>query len=102
MGENLALWGIIFYCLPCRSSIRVKLSSSVSAGKDDKFFLNQTLETGNGKILPVMQNEELYPLVKDEIILFAQEAGFTDFSFYGSYAMDEFNEADNELVCLIR
>lgn len=49
-----------------------------------------------------MQNEELYPLVKDEIILFAREAGFTDFSFYGSYGMDEFNEADNELVCLIR
>lgn len=88
--------------LPCRSSIRVKLSSSISAGKDDRFFLNQTLETGNGTILPVMQNEELYPLVKDEIILFAREAGFTDFSFYGSYGMDEFNEADNELVCLIR
>ena len=88
--------------LRTRSSIRVKLLSTLAPGKEGAFFMNQTLETGAGKILPVMENEAFYPLSKDEIVSFAEEAGFTDFSFYGSYGMDEFNEADNELVCLIR
>ena len=88
--------------LRTRSSIRVKLVSTLAPGKEGAFFMNQTLETGAGKILPVMENEAFYPLSKDEIVSFAEEAGFTDFSFYGSYAMEAFTDQSEDLICTIR
>ena len=88
--------------LRTRSSIRVKLSSALTTGKDGTFFMNQRLETGTGKILTIMENEALYPLAKEEIASFAEEAGFTDFSFYGSYAMEAFGEESEDIVCIIR
>jgi len=88
--------------LRTRSNIRVKLSSTLTTGNDGAFFMSQTLETGTGKILTVMENEAFYPLAKDEIASFAEEAGFTDFSFYGSYAMEAFTDQSDDLVCVIR
>ena len=88
--------------LRTRSSIRVKLLSTLTAGKDGAFFMSQSLETGTGKVLTVMENEALYPLSKDEIASFAEEAGFTDFSFYGSYAMEAFTEQSEDLICTVR
>ena len=88
--------------LRMRSSIRVKLFSTFTTGKDSAFFMNQRIETGTGKVLTVMENEALYPLTKDEIASFAKEAGFTDFLFYGSYAMEAFTDRSEDIVCTIR
>jgi len=85
-----------------RSSIRVKLLSTLAQGKDGAVFMSQSVETGTGKVLSVMENESLYPLAKDEIASFAKEAGFTDLSFYGSYAMEAFTEQSEDIVCTIR
>ena len=74
----------------------------LTTGNDGAFFMSQTLETGTGKVLTVMKNEAFYPLAKDEIASFAEEAGFTDFSFYGSYAMEAFTEQSEYLVCALR
>jgi 2-polyprenyl-3-methyl-5-hydroxy-6-metoxy-1,4-benzoquinol methylase len=88
--------------LPVRSSIRVKMLSTVKQSTGDVMYLNQNIETGNGKILKVMNNEEIYPLTKEEIIEFAKEANFSDFKFYGSFAADEFTDASETIVCVLR
>lgn len=87
--------------LPPRESIRVKTNAFITSGSDGRIFLNQSVETGSGRILPVIENEELYPLTKKAIFDFAKDAGFTDFAFYGSFAGEPFGNGDT-LVCAIR
>ncbi|MCK9169787.1 MAG: class I SAM-dependent methyltransferase [Treponema sp.] len=88
--------------LPELSSIRVKMISSLKKNGANLMYLNQQIETGNGKILKVMDNEEIYPLMKEEIVKFGKEAGFAEFYFYDSFNMDEYTNKGNMLICVMK
>lgn len=88
--------------LPEQSSIRVKMISSLKKNGSELMYLNQNIETGNGKILKIMANEEVYPLTKEEIASFAKEAGFTESCFYGSFGMEEYTGKSDTLICVIK
>lgn len=88
--------------LPERSSIRAKMISSLKKSGSELMYLNQNIETGNGKILKIMDNEEVYPLTKEEITSFAKEAGYTEFCFYSSYNMEEYTNNSDTLICVIK
>jgi SAM-dependent methyltransferase len=88
--------------LPKLSSIRVKMISSLKKNGTELMHLNQTIETGNGKILKVMENEEVYPLTKEEIVTFGKEAGYTKFYFYDSFSMEEYTNTSAMLICIIK
>ena len=85
-----------------RESLRTKLFSYLSTKTDGQWVLDQEVETGNGKILPVLQKEEIYPLTPDEISLFAKEAGFTQVAFYSDYDSSPFTGKEEKVIAIIR
>ena len=88
--------------LPIKSSIRVKLSTDIQKKENGHCVINQKLETGNGKMLRIIDNELIYPLTKNEIQCYGQEAGFTQFSFYGSFEKETFTENNTPLICILQ
>ncbi len=87
--------------LPERKSIRVKLSTQIEEDKEESVFLNQKLEDSNGNILPIYSKMPIYPIIKEEIREYAEEAGFKYFKFYSDFSGTEFKDSDNCLICLI-
>jgi SAM-dependent methyltransferase len=85
-----------------RSSIRVRMMSSLKQSGSKLMYLNESIETGNGRILKVMENEEVYPLTKEEIISFGTEAGYREFKFYSSFGMEEFTQTSKNIICVIQ
>jgi 2-polyprenyl-3-methyl-5-hydroxy-6-metoxy-1,4-benzoquinol methylase len=88
--------------MPDMSSIRVKMISSLKKSGTELMYLNQNIETGNGKILKVMDNEEVYPLTREEIVSFGKEAKYTEFYFYSSFNMDEYTNKSDILICVMK
>lgn len=88
--------------LPVRESLRAKLFSTVSTKDDGQTVLNQRVETGNGKLLPVSVDTPVYPLNKKEIELFAKEAGFKTIDFFSDFAKTPFTGSEDNLIALIR
>jgi len=87
--------------LPEVSSIRAKLMTRIVTAEDSSSVLQQSVETGNGKILPVLKDAPVYLLHKEEITEFANEAGFTDVNFYSSYDKEPFNSDSKILIAVI-
>lgn len=87
--------------LPERSSLRVKLNSTISLRDDGKYVFSQNLENGSGKILPVMEDDLVYPLTDSQIEEFAKEAGFSRIEFYSSWKKEPFTGSEPSLKCVI-
>ena len=87
--------------LPELSSIRVKLMTQIVTRDDGKKYMDQDIKTGNGKILPVLKDTQIYPLCKAEISDFAREAGFTDIRFYADYLKTAFYPESQSLLVVI-
>jgi SAM-dependent methyltransferase len=87
--------------LPTLSSIRVNLFSQVRTGPDGVKYLKQELECGNGKLLPVVEEAEIYPLLKEEILEFGEDAGFKNFAFYSDFTGTEFTDESDRLIAYI-
>lgn len=99
--------------LPERRSVRARLYSEMWAKSpsgalctkpsgDVNYFLTQNLETGNGRMLPVMEDEPIYPVSKDEIEDLAFSAGFSSADFYSDFSNTSFTGNEERLVALIR
>lgn len=87
---------------PVKRSMRAALYTDIVTDGQSRFLLRQRLETASGKTVPVMQDEQIYPLAKREIIEFGKEAGFHKFSFYGTFDKTAFDEAASpELICVL-
>ena len=84
-----------------RGSMRVKMYSYMTRAKDGTILLNRKIEKNHSHVLPVIENEIIYPLTKDEIVEFATSAGFTKIDFYNSFARDAFSETNERFVCVI-
>ena len=64
-------------------------------------FLQQELETGNGKRICVTKDAEILPLNKNQIEQYASGAGFTKIDFFGGFDRSEFTAKSDELVLVI-
>lgn len=87
--------------LPVRESLRAKMVSKISKQADDSWIINQNIETGNGRILPVFKDEKIYPLKPEEIEQFAKEAGFTKVEFYSNFDKAVFANSDEKIVAVV-
>ncbi|MBQ3825516.1 MAG: class I SAM-dependent methyltransferase [Spirochaetaceae bacterium] len=87
--------------LPPRSSIRAKMFTDIITADSGDVFMNLTVENSTGKLLPVLERERIYPLIKEEIEDFAREAGFTHFAFFSDFAKNPFTDDSQNLVCVI-
>lgn len=88
---------------PDRQSIRVKMTTTLMPAADGKLMnLTEKVETGNGRILPVMQNEAVYPLTKEEIETFGKEAGYREFTFYSGYDKKVYDPSGADIVAVLK
>jgi hypothetical protein len=88
---------------PDRQSIRVKMTTTLMPAADGKLMnLTEKVETGNGRILPVMQDEAVYPLTKEEIETFGKEAGYREFTFYSGYDKKVYNPSGADIVAVLK
>ena len=87
--------------LPVRESIRVKLTSELKTDSEGEITITQKVETGNGKILPVVSDEEIYPLKAEEVYDFAKEAGFSNVKLYSDFELSPFTGEEDNVVALI-
>ncbi|MBR0124783.1 MAG: class I SAM-dependent methyltransferase [Treponema sp.] len=88
--------------LPQRKSLRVTLSTEIASGDNGGFLLSQNIETGSGKILPVVSKDRVCPVTDAEIRDFAGEAGFAECEFYSSWEKEPFTGSEDTLVALLR
>ncbi|MBQ2552342.1 MAG: hypothetical protein II563_05825, partial [Treponema sp.] len=88
--------------LPTRESIRTKLFTKISCKNDGTWILNQDVETGSGKLMPVFTDEKIYPLKKEEIESFAKEAGYTKIDFYSDFNKTPFTGSEEKVVAVIK
>ncbi|MDR1747467.1 MAG: class I SAM-dependent methyltransferase [Spirochaetaceae bacterium] len=87
--------------LPSRKSIRVTLSRRMWRDDDGMYFIQYDLENGTGRIIPVIQDVEIYPIRKDEIAAFAAEAGFGKTEFFADFTGKPFSPDGSNLVCAL-
>ena len=59
------------------------------------------LETGNGQLLPVMEDEPAYPIRSEEIRIFAREAGFSSIELYAGFDGTPFSGQEDGIVALL-
>ncbi len=87
--------------LPSRKSIRVTLSRRMWRDDDGRHFIQYDLENGTGRIIPVIQDVEIYPIRKDEIAAYAVEAGFGKTEFFADFTGRPFSSDGSNLVCVL-
>lgn len=88
--------------LPTKESMRTKLFTNIACQPDGQWFFNQSVETGNGKILQVFSKEKFYPLKPEEIIKFSKEAGFTEINFYSSFDKSPFTGSEDNILVVLK
>ena len=88
--------------LPEKESLRVKLYSRIYEQDDGKYVFDQNVETGNGRLLPVMEKAPVYPLSRPELEQFAKEAGFSSIEYYAGYDKAPFTGKEESFVAVIR
>jgi SAM-dependent methyltransferase len=87
--------------LPTKESQRARLFAEVISAKDEK-FMEINLETGSGKVVPILKDYPVYPILPWEIEKFAEEAGFHSAEFYNDFDKSEFSTSSDEFVVIIR
>lgn len=88
--------------LPTRESLRAKLFTEMQARENGVQVLVQHVENSSGKLLPVLQDIPMYPIVPEEIELFAKEAGFSTVRFYADFGKSPFTEHSETIVAVIK
>ncbi len=88
--------------LPVRESIRVKLFSELYSDETNTVRMEQNIETGNGKLLPVLERHAIRPLYTDELETFAKNAGFNSIEFYSNYKKEPLSEQSPKVVALLK
>jgi 2-polyprenyl-3-methyl-5-hydroxy-6-metoxy-1,4-benzoquinol methylase len=87
--------------LTTRESIRAKLYTEILTKDDGSKYLSEEVETGTGKVLPVVDKTSIYPLLPSEIEEFAEEAGFSSAEFYADFSKKEFTGKEPEMIVLL-
>lgn len=88
--------------LPVKESMRARLFSEVVAVSRQERRISMNLETGSGKVMPVVKDLPVYPLLPCEIEEFAESAGFQSAEFYADYDKSEFTGTQDSFVVLLK
>lgn len=91
-----------FFQLKCRESVRAKLFSEVMTAQDESKLFSMNLETGNGKLLPIVKDIPIYPLLPSEIEDFAEDAGFKSADFFADFDKSEFTGNEEEFIVVLK
>ena len=87
--------------LPTRESLRAKLFTEMQSRENGTQILVQHVENSSGKLLPVLQDVPMYPILPEEIEQFAKEAGFTKIDFFADFGKNPLTEHSETLVAVI-
>ena len=98
-GDNFST---SLFQLPVRESIRARLFSEIQSRGDGKYFFVQNLETGSGKLLPIMSEVAVQIICPKDIKTFAEEAGFTDIEFYADFDRNSFTGSETSYIACLR
>lgn len=88
--------------LPVKESVRAKLFTEVWTKENGEKYLSQNVETGTGKVLPVVEDQHIYPIENEEIEKFAKEAGFKSVEFYADFDKSPFTGKEEQYVVVIK
>ena len=91
-----------FFQLKCRESMRAKLFSEIMTAQDNSKLFSMNLETGNGKLLPIVKDIPIYPLLPSEIEDFAEDAGFKSAEFFADFDKSEFTGNEEQFVVILK
>lgn len=91
-----------FFQLKCRESMRAKLFSEIMTAQDNSKLFSMNLETGNGKLLPIVKDIPVYPLLPSEIENFAEDAGFKSADFFADFDKSEFTGNEEQFVVILK
>lgn len=91
-----------FFQLKCRESIRAKLFSEIMTEQDDSRLFSMNLETGTGKLLPIVKDIPIYPLLPSEIEDFAEDAGFKSAEFFADFDKSEFTGNEEQFIVVLK
>lgn len=87
--------------LPERKSIRSSLDSEAWKTETGEYMLSQKLETGNGRILDVMEGTKILPITTDDISSLAKEAGFKSVMFYEDFALKPWSNSSQDVLAIL-
>ena len=91
-----------FFQLKCRESMRAKLFSEIMTEQDDSKLFSMNLETGTGKLLPIVKDIPIYPLLPSEIEDFAEDAGFKSAEFFADFDKSEFTGNEEQFIVVLK
>lgn len=91
-----------FFQLKCRESMRAKLFSEIMTEQDDSRLFSMNLETGTGKLLPIVKDIPIYPLLPSEIEDFAEDAGFKSAEFFADFDKSEFTGNEEQFIVVLK
>lgn len=88
--------------LPVSESIRSKLHTKLITDDNGTRMLQQ-VETSNGKLVTVINHQQVYPLASQDIEELALDTGFHHVEFYSDFARNDFiPESSPNLICVMR
>lgn len=95
--------------LPERKSVRASLYTEMWT-KDEampyisgsEFFLTQNLETGNGRLVPIMEEEPICAVTIEDIKAMAKKSGFSEVNLYSGFSGESFTGKEERLVVVIK
>lgn len=87
--------------LPTRESVRSRLFTEILSDQEGRCIMSCNIENSSEKILPVMNDVKVYPLVPDEIESLAEEAGFSTVEFYSGFDKSEFTGSEDSYVVML-
>ncbi|MBP5284362.1 MAG: hypothetical protein J6Y93_06850 [Treponema sp.] len=87
--------------LPDKKSIRATLFSKIYSDDEGHKYMEQVLETGNGRLTNVTEDAEIYPLTCSEIRQISNEAGFSKCEFYSDFNMQPVTPDSDEILAVI-
>ena len=91
-----------FFQLKCRESMRAKLFSEIMTEQDDSRLFSMNLETGTGKLLPIVKDIPIYPLLPSGIEDFAEDAGFKSAEFFADFDKSEFTGNEEQFIVVLK
>lgn len=89
-----------FIQLPVRESIRVKLFSEITRNSKGEQILCSNLETGNGKMLPVIENKKVFTPSPEKLISYAKDVGFCNVKLYSDFKQNDFTRNEPRVLAL--
>ncbi|MCR5217270.1 bifunctional 2-polyprenyl-6-hydroxyphenol methylase/3-demethylubiquinol 3-O-methyltransferase UbiG [Treponema sp.] len=87
--------------LPSHQNVRVKLFTELWVHEDKSQTIVQNIETGNGKMLSVMEDQPVYIPSPEEVESEAKKTGFKKVSFYSDFNKSPFTGNEDYFIAVI-